>query len=374
MLSIDTPSNARGSSIRANNPRSGIISRRRFFKLAAATFASSVILGNQQANSAPINEAKLPLREFGLWEHIPLVPAEGVSAIVAQYWALRKLLKSHLENTTKSEAEIKSLIATELADRSAVPLGWAHSWLLREIIRVIPIGEKQAYSVWFSAHTALITYNSTHISNVLREQFKLIINKIEFNDLKKLNDWKRLVPLIFQAYKQALPQLYDPKQYQSLPMDIAKILETTFTTLRGAIGNISLIIQQGILLFCPDIPNGVLRMLGSIHRQRWVGAKQTGTARAEDKPFVTEKAAINTVTYISEGFINTIVNMALEQVKVLPLCQDAQESKHLSALLGLVVGILARLNISVPIEQELRKNTPLSNKIMTLLKAFVQPL
>ncbi len=77
---------------------------------------------------------------------------------------------------------------------------------------------------------------------------------------------------------------------------------------------------------------------------------------------------------VSEGFINTIVNMVLEQVKVLPLCQDAQESKHLSALLGLVVGIFARLNISVPIEQELRKNTPLSNKIMTLLKAFVQPL
>ena len=169
MLSIDTPSNARGSSIRANNPRSGIISRRRFFKLAAATFASSVILGNQQANSAPINGAKLPIRELGWWERLlPLVPAEGVSAIVAQYWALRKLSKSHLNNTAKSEEDKRSLIATELADRSAVLLGWVHSWLLRLLIGTIPISEKQAYSAWFSAQTALIAYNSTHISNVLR--------------------------------------------------------------------------------------------------------------------------------------------------------------------------------------------------------------
>jgi hypothetical protein len=372
-----------GASIPANTHRSGMmISRRQFLQsimLASVSAVASATIGTQPASSPGMEKPSMPPlnRTPSLRETVtPLVVAEGVTACGTQLATLIEMLDHHLDPKNKMDDALRrSQVITELAERSPVILGWAHSIFLRECIKFIPLplSEKQAYSAWFSAQTALIAYNSTHLSKTLRVAFEELLKDKDLKELRQLNGLN-VIPLIFQAYKQAGGDLYDWKQLQSIPGDVANI-PNVLKTGRGAFSIVSLVTQQFLASWFPNIPIGVLRLFGILNRQQACGAMQINRAEQKNEQAVTDRAAINVGTYGVEALTNIILNIALEQSNILqPYYQDGAEAKHFNSLVSLIGGICVRLKISIWLDKTLREPQPVQQCIMEKLKAFVRPI
>ena len=344
--------------------------------LATGSGLTATVLASRKQSHAVI---PLPIGVQEAIKALPLVPLEGAVAIANQMSSLNTLLSTQLTNAgAVSDEELKRTLATEVGDRFSIVTLWVNSVLAKQAINTLPLsGASEAVrsNVWLSAHSALIAYHATHVAAQVRPAMLAKLDDIGLERFKR-NPWPHILEVMAEVHTCQLGALYHPKQLASLPQDVAT-LPQALRTRRFFLANAALLAQQA-LPFCPNTPlagnTGVARFLALWHRQTVVGAKQVAEASPVFKEAVHTKAAANVPSYVAEGVVNSALQAGLKQPWFEGLFSDLEAMHHAQAVVGLLGGIAARMQLGNPLQQWFFSGGPLATAWLGHFKNLVRPL